>query len=117
MTPSTKKCCSPAADTKAARLGASPRKTVHVDVEARQRNLTRLRRIEGQVRGVMKMVEDDRYCADVLSQISAVQAALKAVGVELLRHHLKHCVTDAVRRGNVDAIRDELCALFAKGMR
>lgn len=113
---STKKCCSaPPAEAKGASGGE--RKTVHVDVEARQRNLLRLRRIEGQVRGVMKMVEDDRYCADALGQITAVQAALKAVGVELLRHHLKHCVADAMRRGDVDAVSSELCDLFEKGVR
>lgn len=113
----TKKCCSTAADSKAMHADGPARKTVHVDVEARRRNLARLRRIEGQVRGVMKMVEDDRYCADVLGQITAVQAALKSVGVELLRHHLKHCVADAMRRGNVEAISSELCELFDKGIR
>lgn len=117
LTTPTKKCCSTAADAKPARGSGSERKTVHVDVEARRRNLARLRRIEGQVRGVMKMVEDDRYCADVLGQITAVQAALKSVGVELLRHHLKHCVADSMRRGDVEAISAELCELFDKGIR
>ncbi len=66
-------------------------------------NLTRLRRIEGQVRGLQKMLEDDRYCADILTQISSVQEALRAVGRELMRHHLKHCASSAVRVGGEEA--------------
>ena len=58
---------------------------------------TRLRRIEGQVRGLHKMVEEDRYCADVMMQISSVHEALRAVGRELMRNHLKHCATSAIR--------------------
>ncbi|MEO8201577.1 MAG: metal-sensitive transcriptional regulator, partial [Gemmatimonadota bacterium] len=73
------------------------RQAVAVDPDARERNLKRLRRIEGQVRGLHKMVEDDRYCADILTQISSVQEALRAVGRELLRNHLKHCATQAIR--------------------
>ena len=106
-----KKCCDPNDPTPAVR------KTVHVDVEARERNRARLRRIEGQVRGVTKMVEDDRYCADVLGQIAAIQAALNAVGGELLRHHLRHCVPDAIQRGKVEEICEEVVGLFAKGNR
>ncbi len=59
----------------------------------------RLRRIEGQVRGVQRMVDDDAYCIDVLTQISAVTKALQAVALELLDEHLAHCVADAVGRG------------------
>ena len=65
--------------------------------------LTRLRRIEGQVRGIQGMVEDDRYCIDVLTQISAVTKALQAVALELLDDHLSHCVADAVSAGGADA--------------
>ncbi len=60
----------------------------------------RLRRIEGQVRGLQKMVEEDRYCMDVLMQISSVQQALRAVSRELMHNHLEHCVHDAVTQGD-----------------
>ena len=62
--------------------------------------LKRLKRIEGQVRGVSKMVEDDRYCMDVLMQISAIQQALRGVSRELMHQHLEHCVHDAVAKGD-----------------
>jgi DNA-binding FrmR family transcriptional regulator len=61
--------------------------------------LKRLRRIEGQVRGLQKMVEDDKYCIDVLTQVSAVTKALQAVALGLLEDHLGHCVTQAVAEG------------------
>ena len=61
---------------------------------------TRLRRIEGQVRGVSQMVEDDRYCIDVLTQVSAITKALEAVALGLLDEHLRHCVVEAARRGD-----------------
>ena len=60
----------------------------------------RLRRIEGQVRGVNQMVEDDRYCIDVLTQVSAITKALEAVALGLLDDHLRHCVVEAVRSGD-----------------
>ena len=63
----------------------------------------RLRRIEGQVRGVQRMVDEDSYCIDVLTQISAVTSALQSVAVGLLDEHLHHCVTDAVASGAPDA--------------
>jgi len=62
--------------------------------------LARLRRVEGQVRGVARMVESDAYCIDVLTQISAATKALQAVAVGLLEDHLSHCVVDAARRGD-----------------
>jgi DNA-binding FrmR family transcriptional regulator len=65
--------------------------------------LTRLRRVEGQVRGVQKMVDADTYCIDVLTQISAINRALQAVSIGLLEDHLSHCVSDAVRSGGADA--------------
>jgi CsoR family transcriptional regulator, copper-sensing transcriptional repressor len=74
----------------------------------------RLRRIEGQVRGVQRMVEEDKYCIDVLTQISAVTKALQAVALELLDDHLSHCVADAVaaggRKGN-DKIAEATAAI------
>ncbi len=90
------------------------RRAVAVDVDAKNRNLKRLRRIEGQVRGLQRMVEEDRYCADVLTQISSVHEALRAVGRELLRNHLKHCATRAIRKGEDEAeeMYDELVDLM-----
>ena len=66
--------------------------------EAKQAYLTRLRRIEGQVRGIQRMVDEDVYCIDVLTQISAVTKALQAVSIGLVEDHLGHCVVDAARR-------------------
>ena len=78
--------------------------------------LNRLRRIEGQVRGVERMVEDDRYCIDVLTQISAVQAALDKVALGLLDEHARHCVAGAEGEDQVDKT-DELMAAVARLMR
>ena len=68
----------------------------------------RLRRIAGQVRGLEKMIDDDRYCIDVLTQISAVRAALEGVALLLLRDHTEHCVADAIRAGEGTAKVREL---------
>ncbi len=70
------------------------------DKEALQK---RLRRVEGQVRGLQRMIEEDRYCIEILEQVSAVTRALQAVALELLDDHLAHCVSDAVRAGGPDA--------------
>ena len=73
----------------------------------------RLRRIEGQVRGIERMVEDDRYCMDVLTQIAAVSKALDAVALEVLDDHVRHCVAGALASGDERAAaakRDELLA-------
>ena len=90
------------------------RKAVAVDPDIKTRNLTRLRRIEGQVRGLQSMVESDRYCADVLTQISSVHEALRSVGRELMRNHLKHCAAAAIKEGDASAeqMYDELVELF-----
>jgi len=95
------------------------RKAVAVDPDAKERNLKRLRRIEGQVRGLQKMVEDDRYCADILTQISSVHEALRSVGRELMRNHLKHCATSAIAAGPDEAsgMYDELVELIYKHSR
>lgn len=96
------------------------RKAVGVDPDAKERNLKRLRRIEGQVRGLQKMVEADRYCADILTQISSVQEALRAVGRELMRNHLKHCAAAAIRSDDparADAMYDELVDMMHKHSR
>ncbi len=68
----------------------------------------RLRRIEGQVRGIQRMVDDDRYCIDVLTQINAARAALEGVALLLLRDHTEHCVADAIRAGDGTAKVREL---------
>lgn len=76
--------------------------------QEKQALLNRLKRIEGQVRGIQKMIDDDRYCVDVLVQISAVNAAMKGVGFSMAERHMKHCVSDAVKSGNGDETIDEL---------
>ena len=63
----------------------------------------RLRRIEGQVRGIAKMIDDEKYCIDILTQISAVNSALQSVALGLLEEHLKHCVSHAVTKGGDEA--------------
>lgn len=90
-----------------------------VDPSAKTRNLARLKRIEGQVRGLQKMVEEERYCVDIMTQISSVHEALRSVGRELMRNHLKHCATSAVKAGpsQADAVYDELLDLFYKHSR
>ena len=65
----------------------------------------RLRRIEGQVRGIAKMIDDDKYCIDILTQISAVNSAMQSLALGLLDEHLHHCVTDAVAAGGAEADR------------
>jgi DNA-binding FrmR family transcriptional regulator len=92
------------------------RKAVAVDADIKDRNLKRLRRIEGQVRGIQKMVEDDRYCADIMMQVSSVHEALRGVGRELMRNHLKHCASAAIRSSDAEAsaMYDELVDLMFK---
>lgn len=94
-------------------------KALAVDPATTEGNLKRLRRIEGQVRGLQRMVEDGRYCADVLTQITSVHEALRAVGRELMRNHLKHCASTAIRAGGeqADAMYDELLDLVYRGVR
>ena len=96
--------------------GDEQRKAVAVDPDAKARNVRRLRLIEGQVRGLQKMVEEDRYCADILMQISSVHEALRSVGRELMRNHLKHCATTAIRGGEqeAEAMYDEIVELMYK---
>jgi CsoR family transcriptional regulator, copper-sensing transcriptional repressor len=92
---------------------AGVRRGVAVDTTVKSRNFKRLRRIEGQVRGLQKMVEEDRFCADIMTQISSVHEALRAVGRELMRNHLKHCASSATRTAghDVEAMYDELIDL------
>jgi CsoR family transcriptional regulator, copper-sensing transcriptional repressor len=79
---------------------STKRKATAVDPEIKSSNLKRLRRIEGQVRGLQRMVGEEQYCADILVQISSVQEALRAVSRELMRNHLQHCATQAIAKGS-----------------
>ncbi|BCJ76434.1 transcriptional regulator [Catellatospora sp. IY07-71] len=79
--------------------------------------LTRIRRIEGQVRGIEKMVEDDRYCIDVLTQISAIQAALDKVGLGLLDGHARHCMQHGAQEGRGEEMATELMAAVGRLMK
>jgi DNA-binding FrmR family transcriptional regulator len=98
---------------------STPRKAVAVDPEIKSGNLKRLRRIEGQIRGLQKMVEEDRYCTDIIIQISSAQEALRGVGKALMRNHLRHCTTKALREGDeqATAMYDELLEVIYKHLR
>lgn len=80
--------------------------------EAKGATLKRLGRIEGQVRGLARMVEDDRYCIDIVTQISAVRAALRKVEEEVLRDHVGHCVEGAIASGNKSDQRRKIAELM-----
>ena len=91
-------------------------KTKHRSEEEYKTLINRLSRIEGQVRGVRKMVENDTYCVDILTQVSAIQAALNGFNRELLSNHIRTCVMDDIRNGN-DEIVDELVQTLQKLMK
>lgn len=96
------------------------RKAVAVDPEIKSSNIKRLRRIEGQIRGLQKMVEEERYCADIVVQISSVQEALRGVGRALMHNHLRHCTAQAIRSGTEEqasAQYEELLELIYKHLR
>ena len=96
------------------------RKAVGVAPEIKASNLRRLRRIEGQVRGLQRMMEEDRYCADILTQVSSTQEALRAVARALMRTHLTHCAAHAIRIGSAEerqAMYDELLGMIYKNAR
>lgn len=80
--------------------------------DEKKKIINRLKRIEGQVRGIQKMVEEDRYCVDILIQISAVQSALKNVGFSITERHIHHCVADAIQAGEGKETIDELMAVL-----
>jgi DNA-binding FrmR family transcriptional regulator len=107
-------CVMPAKDAK-------PVKTAHaVDPEIKASNIRRLRRIEGQVRGLQRMVEENRYCADIIVQVASVQEALRGVARELMRNHLHHCATHAIATGSESeqtAMYNELLDLIYKHLR
>ena len=101
-------------------IATGEHKAVGVDEEIKASNLRRLSRIEGQIRGIQRMVEDDRYCADILTQISSAQEALRAVARALMRNHLSHCATHAIRNGTEEdrqAMYDELLDIIYKNAR
>ena len=75
---------------------------------------SRLRKIEGQVRGLQRMVDEDTYCIDILTQVNSVTAALRAVGMGLLDDHVRHCVADSIEAGNGDEKVEELMAAVAR---
>lgn len=78
--------------------------------------ITRLNRIEGQVRGVRRMVEEERYCVDILTQVSAIQSALNSFNKILLTSHIKSCVVDELKEGKEEVV-DELCTTLQKLMK
>ena len=84
------------------------RKAVAVDPEIKASNLKRLRRIEGQIRGLQRLVGEEYYCADILVQISSVQEALRGVSRELMRNHLQHCAAQAIAKGS----RQDAAAMY-----
>ena len=88
-------------------------------IENKEAVQKRLRRIEGQIRGLQRMVDEDRYCITILEQVSAVTRALQAVALELLDDHLAHCVADAVRQGGAEATAklDEASAAIGRLVR
>ena len=91
-------------------------KKKHRDDDEYKKLLNRLSRIEGQIRGIRKMVESDAYCTDILVQVSAVSAALNAFNKELLSNHIHTCVANDIREGNDETI-DELCETLKKLMK
>ena len=90
--------------------------TKHRETDELKSLMNRLSRIEGQVRGVRKMLEDEAYCTDILTQVSAIQAALNAFNKELLASHIKSCVVTDIRAGN-DEVVDDLVATLQKLMK
>lgn len=88
----------------------------HRDAAEQKKLISRLNRIEGQVRGVCKMVEEERYCIDILVQVSAIQAALNSFNKQLLSEHIRTCVVEDVKEGHLDRV-DELCDTIQKLMK
>ncbi len=101
------------------RANTTGRHALWVDPQLRAANLKRLRRIEGQVRGLHRMIEEDRYCADILIQVSAVHEALRKVSQGLLEHHLRHCATSAIQSTpqKAEQMYSELVDLFMRHSR
>jgi DNA-binding FrmR family transcriptional regulator len=99
---------------------AGGRQAAGVDPLLKDANLKRLRRIEGQIRGLQKMVEEDRYCADIITQVASVQEALRGVARNLMKNHLHHCAAKALKSGRKDeteAMYNELLELIYAHLR
>lgn len=99
---------------------AGGRKAAGIDPAIKEANRKRLRRIEGQIRGLQKMVEHNRYCPDIIVQVASVQEALRGVARNLMRNHLQHCATRALRSGKTqeaESLYDELLELIYKHLR
>lgn len=105
----------PSASRDGSAAANQPLHAVGVDVPLKEANLKQLRRIEGQIRGIAAMVEDDRYCADIIHQVSAARQSLHTVARNLMRNHLKHCVAAAMAQEGTERERmtEELLALVA----
>jgi len=96
------------------------RKAIGVDPELKDANRKRLRRIEGQIRGLQKMVEEDRYCTDIIVQVASVQEALRGVARNLMKNHIHHCAAKALQSGKkqeTEAMYDELLELIYAHLR
>ena len=106
------------APTDACDCHADPgRRAIGVNAELKAANTLRLKRAEGQVRGIARMIEQDRYCADIITQISAVQESLRSVAKNLLKNHMQHCATAALSSGDEQSraqMIDELTDLMSK---
>jgi DNA-binding FrmR family transcriptional regulator len=99
---------------------ANGRKAAGVDPELKAANLKRLRRIEGQIRGLQRMVEAERYCADIIVQVASVQEALRGLARNLMKNHLQHCAAKALASGKpkeTAAMYDELLELIYTHLR
>lgn len=94
-------------------------KPLALNPQTKASSLRRLRRIEGQVRGLQKMVEDERACGEIMTQVASVQEALRGVARELMRHHLKHCASGVTKHGDAraDAMYDELLEMIYRHLR
>lgn len=91
-------------------------RTKHRETKEYKDLINRLNRIEGQVRGIRKMVEEERYCVDILTQVSAIQSALNSFNKKLLASHIHSCVVEDIQDGRVEAV-DELCEIIQKLMK
>lgn len=85
-----------------------------VNDKSRADILSRLRRIEGQIRGITKMVEEDKYCVDILVQVAAAKAAMNSVGLQILENHARGCVAQAIREGRGDEAVEEFIDVMSK---
>ena len=90
--------------------------TTYGYADSRDQLLKRVNRLEGQVRGVGRMIAEDRYCLDIVNQLSAVQAAARELSLQLLEGHVRHCVADAVRESNAEPKVQELIDTLGKAM-